>query len=147
MLVEDHPFIPRGQAPGRTVAWQTGWLPWCGVAVMAAWLVCGGELAAQRTVRAGGEWAGLWASDSQLPDGRRLLLVIDPATRHAAVYHVDADRGTLTLRSARDISWDLMVEDFNAQEPTPAALRTLLQTGGGQAGGPPPAPERPAPGR
>jgi hypothetical protein len=112
------------------------------VAALAAWLISGGELAAQRTVRAGGEWAGLWASDSQLADGRRLLLVVDPATRHAAVYHVDPDRGTLTLRSARDISWDLMVEDFNAQEPKPAALRNLLQTGGS-----PPTPERPAPGR
>ena len=143
MPVEDRPFTPPGPPPARA----GGWLPWCAVAVLAAWLFSGGELAAQRTVRSGAEWAGLWASDSQLPDGRRLLLVVDPATRHAAVYHVDADRGTLTLRSARDISWDLMVEDFNAQEPKPAALRNLLQTGGVQTGGSSPAPERAAPGR
>jgi hypothetical protein len=142
MPVDDSPSITPASAPGRAGAWQPGWLPWCAVAALAAWLISGGELAAQRTVRAGGEWAGLWASDSQLADGRRLLLVVDPATRHAAVYHVDPDRGTLTLRSARDISWDLMVEDFNAQEPKPAALRNLLQTGGS-----PPAPERPAAGR
>lgn len=145
MSIEDRPFTPPGPPPARAGGWQPGWLPWCAVAVLAAWLLSAGELAAQRTVRAGADWAGLWASDSQLPDGRRLLLVVDPATRHAAVYHVDADRGTLTLRSARDISWDLMVEDFNAQEPKPAALRNLLQTGGVQAGGSSPAPERPAP--
>ena len=141
MPLENQPFsTPAPQA--RLVApWHPGWLPWVAAAVLVAWLVTGGELSAQRTVRAGGEWAGLWASDSVMPDGRRLLLIVDPATRHAAVYHVDADRGTLTLRSARDISWDLMVEDFNAQEPTPAALRNLLQTGK------PATAERPAPGR
>lgn len=72
----------------------------------------------------------LWIGDSALEDGRRLLLIIDSATRHAAVYHVDAATGTLTLRSTRDLSWDLVLEDFNAQEPTPAALRRLLETGG-----------------
>jgi len=129
MRVEDRLVDQPNATPGLTASWHLRWLASCGVAVLAAWLFSGGELAAQRTVRVGGEWAGLWASESALPDGRRLLLVVDPATRHAAVYHVDADRGTLTLRSARDISWDLMVEDFNGQEPKPAALRNLLQTG------------------
>jgi hypothetical protein len=59
-------------------------------------------------------------------DARRLLVVIDQATRHAAVYHLDAATGTLVLRSTRDITWDLMVGDFNAQEPRPAALRKML---------------------
>jgi hypothetical protein len=70
--------------------------------------------------------AGLWVSDSPLDDGRRLLIVIDPATRHAAVYHVDPASGSLTLKSVRDISWDLAVDEFNAQEPRPAALKKML---------------------
>ena len=142
MCSADRVLIPPAPAPGHSGVWRHRWLAGCGMAVMAAWLMPSGELAAQRTGRTGVDSAGLWASDSALPDGRRLLLVVDPASRHAAVYHVDADRGTLTLRSARDISWDLMVEDFNGQEPTPAALRNLLQTGHAA----PPA-ERPAPGR
>jgi hypothetical protein len=129
----DLPFPARASA----TPWHPAWIA-CGlVTVVAAWLAFPGELSAQRTGRAGGDWAGLWASESQLPDGRRLLLVVDPATRHAAAYHVDADRGTLTLKSARDISWDLMVEEFNAQEPKPAALRNLFQ------GSPATSPERP----
>jgi hypothetical protein len=48
---------------------------------------------------------------------------------HAALYHVDAVAGTLTLRSTRDIAWDLLVDDFNAQEPKPAALKKMLQVG------------------
>ena len=70
--------------------------------------------------------AGLWVSDSPLDDGRRLLIVIDPATRHAAVYHVDPASGSLTLKSVRDISWDLAVDEFNAQEPRPAVLKKML---------------------
>lgn len=142
MSIEDQSFRPHGPAPAHSSTWHRRCAAWCGMAVIAAWLMPTGELSAQRTGRSGGESAGLWASDSSLADGRRLLLVVDPATRHAAVYHVDPDRGTLTLRSARDISWDLMVEDFNAQEPKPAALRSLLQTGGSPA-----TPERSAPGR
>jgi hypothetical protein len=69
----------------------------------------------------------LWISESTIDDGRRLLIVVDSATRHAAIYHVDPTAGTLTLRSARNLSWDLTLEDFNAQEPTPAALRRLLE--------------------
>jgi hypothetical protein len=38
--------------------------------------------------------------------------------------------GSLTLKSARDISWDLSLDEFNAQEPRPAALRNMLQAGG-----------------
>lgn len=106
------------------------------LAVAAAWIACPPELSAQKAVRAGADQGGLWISDSALSDGRRLLLVVDPATRHTAVYHVDSERGTLTLRSTRDVSWDLMVEDFNAQDPKPGALRNLLH------GVPTPVPER-----
>lgn len=93
------------------------------VVVVALWQ--GGRLAAERP----GSPAGgpLWISESPLGDGRRLLIVIDEATRHAAVYQVDGAAGTLALRSTRDITWDLMVGDFNAQEPRPATLQKMLQ--------------------
>jgi hypothetical protein len=87
-----------------------------------------GELQAQRpTAPAAGP---LWMADSALDDGRRLLIVVDTGSRHAAVYHVDAASGSLTLKSARDLSWDLTLADFNAQEPKPAALKKLLEAGG-----------------
>ena len=78
--------------------------------------------------RPGGQEGPLWVSESRLDDGRRLLVIVDQTTRHAAIYHLDGTDGTLSLRSTRDISWDLMVDDFNAQEPKPAALRKMLQT-------------------
>lgn len=82
---------------------------------------------------AGSGMAGLWISDSPLEDGRRLLVVVDSATRHAAVYHLDPASGSLTLTSARDLTWDLSLDEFNAQEPRPAALRKMLQSAPPQA--------------
>lgn len=77
------------------------------------------------------ESRSLWIADSPIDDGRRLLVVVDPERKHAAIYHVDAVAGTLTLKSTRDIGWDLLIEDFNAQPPKPADLKRMLEAGGG----------------
>ena len=90
-------------------------------------LVGPGPLAAQRPPVP--EGSALWISETPLDEARRLLIVVDPVGRHAALYHVDAAAGTLALRSTRDIAWDLLVDDFNAQEPKPAALKKMLQVG------------------
>jgi hypothetical protein len=104
----------------------------CG-AVVAAVILGSGGMAAQRAARpfpAGGvgEQAGpLWTLATPLDDGRQMLLVVDQQNRTMAIYHVDPATGTLTLKSTRDIRWDLMVEDFNCQEPRPAALKKMLE--------------------
>lgn len=101
-------------------------------------LAGGGILSAQpRAARTGpagtvagpaGEGTGspLWISAAPLDDGRQLLLVIDPQMRNAAVYHVDG-AGSMTLRSTRNIAWDLLVPEYNAQEPRPATLKKMLE--------------------
>ena len=96
-----------------------------GVAVLAVLLGRGGFAAPRQ---AGGANAGgsLWMSDSPLDNGRRLLLVVDQELRNVAVYHVDGASGSLALKSSRDISWDLMVGDFNALAPKPADLKRML---------------------
>ena len=97
----------------------------CGAAVATS------QAPARRSAAAAGatDAAGLWISDSALDDGRRLLIVVDPVTRHAAVYHVDQASGSLTLKSARDLSGDLSLDEFNVQEPRPAAIRRMIQAG------------------
>ena len=105
-------------------------------AALVGVLACGGPLLwAQRPgrppVSSGGEVSatqGLWISSTPLDESRQLLLVVDPQLKNAAIYHVDGAQGTLTLKSARNITWDLMVGDFNAQDPKPAALRRMLET-------------------
>jgi len=118
-------------ATGRRARWRL--LAGGGAVVL---LLCGGSLLwAQRPGRplapAVGEVPaghGLWISTTPIDDGRQLLVVVDPQLKNAAVYHLDAGQGTLTLKSARNITYDLMVGDFNAQDPKPAALRRMLET-------------------
>jgi hypothetical protein len=103
----------------------------CVALAMATFLGSGG-LAAQRTGRAPPAAAGdqngpLWTLATPLDDGRQMLLVVDQQARALAIYHVDPTNGTLALKSTRDISWDLLVEDFNCQEPRPAALKKMLE--------------------
>lgn len=115
----------------------TSWLLPGAACVLGATLLGGAMVAAQpRTARpalppgsAGDTGQGLWVSATPLDDGRQLLVVIDPAGRNAAVYHVDGHTGSLTLRSTRAIAWDLLVPEYNAQEPRPTALRKLVESG------------------
>ncbi|NDC64629.1 MAG: hypothetical protein EBZ59_11740 [Planctomycetia bacterium] len=102
-------------------------------ALCVSGLVAASVATAQRPAAPTGLAAGgqLWISATPIDNTRQLLIVIDPAAKNAAVYHVDAATGTLALKSTRDISWDLLVGDFNAQEPKPAALRKMLEIGRG----------------
>jgi hypothetical protein len=91
-----------------------------------------GTLAAQRAGRplqmgATDQAGPLWTLATPLDDGRQMLLLVDQQNRSLAIYHVDPASGTLTLKSTRDARWDLMVEDFNAQEPKPSALKKMLE--------------------
>jgi hypothetical protein len=85
----------------------------------------GGNLAAERLAQPSG--GPLWVAESPVDEVTRLLTVVDQEGRRIAIYQINALTGALTLRSTRDISWDLMVSDFNAQEPRPAALQKMLQ--------------------
>jgi hypothetical protein len=114
------------QRPWNSIACSRGLA--VAAVIVAGWLwLAGGQTAAQRpappeSVAPG----GLWISASPLDESRRLLLVIDPQFKNAAVYHLEAATGALTLKSTRDISYDLMVGDFNAQAPKPADLKKML---------------------
>jgi hypothetical protein len=102
-------------------------LSWGTAACAAALLLAGGLTASGQRPPSPGTGGPLVVSTSPLPDARQMVVVVDPGTRHAAVYMVDQE-GMLVLKSARDLTWDLMVGEFNAQEPKPAAMRKLLET-------------------
>jgi hypothetical protein len=53
--------------------------------------------------------------------------VLDQQSRCLAIYHVDAVAGTVQLKSTRDLTWDLMIEEFNAQEPRPSSLKKMAE--------------------
>lgn len=79
----------------------------------------------------------MWVRTFPLDESRHVLLIVDPIQRHVAIYHVDTAAGTLTLKSARDISEDLRLGDFNAQDPKPATLRKMLEMNVPAASSPP----------
>jgi hypothetical protein len=60
-------------------------------------------------------------------EGRQQITILDPRQRVLAVYHVDRVTGALTLRSVRHVEWDLQIEDFNSEKPTPREVRQLTQ--------------------
>lgn len=61
------------------------------------------------------------------PTGQQLL-VLDKRQRVLGVYHVDPKNGQITLRSVRNIRWDLELDDFNSSEPDPAKVRSLVSS-------------------
>lgn len=95
--------------------------------VLLAILLGRGVFAAPRQAGGAGSGGGLWISDSSIDNGRRLILIVDQELRTMAVYHVEGASGDVTLKSSRDISWDLMVGDFNARPPKPADLKRMLE--------------------
>ena len=58
-------------------------------------------------------------------EGRQQVTVVDPRRQVIAVYHVDRNTGGITLRSVRNVQWDLVMEDFNSGSPTPREIRSI----------------------
>jgi hypothetical protein len=55
------------------------------------------------------------------------VTVIDPRQRAMAIYHVDRATGEITLRSQRNLTWDLQMIEFNSGKPLPQDIRSGLQ--------------------
>ena len=70
---------------------------------------------------------GLFVSTSPIDAGRQMLLVIDPERQVLAVYHIETLSGEVSLRSTRALAYDLQLEDFNAEDPKPAAIKKMLR--------------------
>jgi hypothetical protein len=85
------------------------------------------EAVAQRgsEIQAGSELITLTAMVS---DKVQQLTVIDPRLRVMSVYHVELATGAITLRSVRNITWDLQLRVFNGVAPLPQEISALLET-------------------
>jgi hypothetical protein len=56
-------------------------------------------------------------------NGPQQLVIVDPSKLTLAVYHIEASRGDIQLRSVRKIDADFSLEEFNLSEPTPSTIR------------------------
>ncbi len=59
--------------------------------------------------------------------GLTRVIVIDTVQRRMAVYHVPTDSGEIQLKSVRNLSVDLQVQEFNSGDPSPIDMQKTLQ--------------------
>ena len=57
--------------------------------------------------------------------GPQLVTVIDTQRRVMAVYQVDRSSGEITLKSVRNLTWDLEMMAYNSGEPLPQNIRDM----------------------
>jgi len=94
-------------------------------AMSAAWGGKANPANAQENLSAIG--SGLIALSS-VADNQQQIAVIDPQQRVMSIYHVDLTSGKIELKSVRNITWDLQIEQFNSAEPLPEQIRSLLNS-------------------
>lgn len=70
---------------------------------------------------------GLSVAHVELSDGRQQTTVIDVRTRTMAVYHITPQSGVITLKSVRNLGWDLQIDDYNSGKPQPREIRALVE--------------------
>jgi hypothetical protein len=56
------------------------------------------------------------------------LTVIDPRMQVMSVYHLELTTGLITLKSVRNIRWDLQIVEFNGTNPLPSEIRSRLDS-------------------
>ena len=79
--------------------------------------------AQQPAIRPQGE---LIALNSDVEEGRQQIVVIDPKSRVMSVYHIEHTTGVISLKSARNIHADLLMDEFNTESPLPKEIRAIL---------------------
>ena len=75
----------------------------------------------------GSSEAGLIVMSAPLAEGGQQLTVIDPAQRVMCIYHIGPKNGEISLKSVRNISWDLRMTQFNGVNPQPEEIRSLVE--------------------
>jgi hypothetical protein len=69
----------------------------------------------------------LIALPTPIDNTRQQLTIIEPRTHVLSVYHLDLATGSVTLKSVRNLSWDLQIDEFNGTKPLPREIRAQLQ--------------------
>jgi hypothetical protein len=64
---------------------------------------------------------------TDLGDSVQMLTVVDPRQQVLGVYHINTTTGKITLRSVRNIHWDLQIDHLNTDEPLPQQIRSMWE--------------------
>lgn len=71
--------------------------------------------------------APMIALTSEGTEGIQQVMLIDTNSRVMSVYHVDRASGRISLKSVRNVNWDLQMEEFNGLSPSPREIQSLLR--------------------
>ena len=74
-----------------------------------------------------GQGGDLIALSSENAEGRQQLIVIDPKTQVMGVYQIEKNSGLISLKSIRNVQWDLKMDEFNSADPSPREIRAMLE--------------------
>lgn len=112
-----------------TVAWMvlSGALPEGAALAQVPGATSANPENAGKLVTQAGVAGDMIALSTPTPQGRQLLTIVDAKQRTVAIYHVDEATGEITLRSVRQIEWDLKLSEFNSDSPLPGDIRRLLE--------------------
>ncbi len=106
---------------------------WMLAAVIAVLLLFSGrtvdvEAARAELIQGSAGMGGLITHFHEVDEARvTRVVVVDPETRRMAVYHVDQETGGIQLKSVRNLTIDLQVQDYNGGDPSPVDMRKLLE--------------------
>ena len=54
------------------------------------------------------------------------VALIDTKTRVMSVYHVERQSGEVHLKSVRNVTWDLQLDEYNGVSPSPKEVKSLV---------------------
>lgn len=122
----------RGERSDSMGSNRWGWLLFGAVLVL---LACGeslprvlGQRPASPVPHHVGAGEGITSHSVELPDGRQQITVIDGRNRAIGVYQIDPRSGAISLKSVRNVNWDLQMDEFNSGgNPSPKEIRSLLE--------------------
>ncbi len=81
---------------------------------------------AQRVAPSHGSTSGLITLTTPVGEKLEQLTVIDPELHVMSVYHIELASGEISLKSVRNIHWDLQMLEFNGKTPLPNEIRNML---------------------
>ncbi len=68
-----------------------------------------------------------WISHFQQTEGRPArVIIIDPRAKVMGVYEINPTSGGITLKSSRNLSYDLQMLSFNSEDPSPEEIKKTL---------------------
>jgi hypothetical protein len=96
--------------------------------VLAATAICGStepETTGAREFTSSLPSPALTAHVSDVEGQPQVVTIIDAQQRVLAVYHVDRASGEITLKSVRNLTWDLQMLEYNSGAPLPQDIRNM----------------------